>query len=52
MDRLIELTSKAVSFLFVYILPPTFMLPKSITSIYAYFTTDLGNDALEMPFPM
>lgn len=52
MGRLIELESEAISFVFIYVLPPTFMLPKFILSIYAYFTTDLGNDALEMSFPM
>lgn len=52
MGRLVELSSEAVTFLFVFVLPPTFMLPKFIQSIFAYFMTDLRNDALDMPFPM
>lgn len=52
MGRLIELSSEAIAFVFVFVLPPTFILPKVILSLLAYFTTDLGNDALEMPFPM
>lgn len=52
MGRLIELSTEAIAFVFVVILPPTFILPKSLLSIFAYYTTDLGNDALELPFPM
>lgn len=50
--RIIQMNSKTISFFFVYLLPPIFMLPKFVISVFAYFTTDLGNDALEMPFPM
>lgn len=50
--RIIELMSKAILLVFMYIIPPMFVLPNSILSFYAFFTTDLGNDAFEMPFPM
>lgn len=29
-----------------------FLLPKALFSYFIYFTTDLGNDAFELPLPM
>lgn len=35
----------------IKILYPNILMPTLIASFYAYFTTDLGNDAFQLPFP-
>lgn len=48
----IEKWSKILYFLMVKLTPMSWLLPKVIISLFLYFTTDLGNDALELPSPM
>lgn len=48
----VEFWNKAVYFLFVKLMTPLFMTPVFSISIFVYFTTDLGNDALKIPFPV
>lgn len=47
-EKCIKITVRVVK----YVLIPCFILPKVIISIFAYFMTDLGNDAFDLPFPM
>lgn len=47
-----EKWSKILFFLMVKFTPIAWLSPKVIISFYLYFTTDLGNDALELPSPM
>lgn len=51
-NQLIEKWSKIIYFLAVYILLPALMLPKFAISLVCYFVTDMGSDALELPFPV
>lgn len=48
----IEFWSKIVYVIFVKLMLPIFMLPQFIIGFFNYFTTDLGNDAFEMQFPV
>lgn len=48
----IEYWSQIVYVIFVKLLLPVFMLPQFSIGLFNYFTTDLGNDALEMIFPV
>ena len=50
-DRLVEKISKIIEILIVYVSPPSFVLPNAVYSYFVYFTTDLGPDAFELPFP-
>lgn len=36
----------------VHVLLPALMLPKFTISLIGYFATDMGSDALELPFPV
>lgn len=51
-NRLIEKWSKIIYILAVNVLLPALMLPKFIISLVGYFATDMGSDALELPFPV
>ena len=51
-NRSVEKWSKIIFFVMVKITPIAWLLPKVIISLFLYFTTDLGNDALELPSPM
>lgn len=48
----VEKWSGFIHSLILKILCPAFMLPKFFVSLFVYFTTDTGNDTLELPFPM
>lgn len=47
----IELISRVIYFLMIYVSVPAFILPKYFLCLYFYFSTDLGPDALELPIP-
>lgn len=51
-NRQAEKWSGVAYFLFVKLMFPVFMLGKFMASLTVYIATDLGNDALELPFPM
>lgn len=48
----IEKCSETLYFLVVKVMPACVLLPKCLTCLYNYFTTDLGSEALVLPFPM
>lgn len=48
--RQIEKMCEALNFIIIYISTPCVMLPKCMLSFFAYFTTDLGSGAFELPF--
>lgn len=50
-DR-IEKWSQIVHFVLVNVSIPFLILPKYLVSFYLYYTTDMGNDAFELPLPM
>lgn len=52
MNRLVEKMSKAIHFAVIKLGVPAFILPKAIFSYFIYFTTDIGNEAFVLPFPM
>lgn len=48
-NRKIEKWSRIAYFLLALATPIMWIGPKFISSLFVYFTTDLGNDALELP---
>lgn len=50
-NRQIEKWSKIVYIVVAKVTPILVIMLKVIYSVAVYFTTDLGNDALELPFP-
>lgn len=50
-NRQVELISKIIQFVVLYVSPPVLVLPNAIICLFMYFTTDLGNDAFNLPFP-
>lgn len=50
-----QLVEKLTEILFLFITRvsvPGFVLPKVFASFFVYFTTDVGNDAFDLPLPM
>lgn len=50
--RQIEMLTEIIFFVIVKVTPICLVLLKCVTTVYVYFTTDLENDALELPLPM
>lgn len=50
-DR-VEKWSRFIHFVMLKVSIPCFVLPKYIVCFYLYFTTDMGNDAFELPLPI
>lgn len=50
--RKVEKWSEIIFLWMVKITPIAWLSPKVIISFFLYLTTDLGNDALELPSPM
>lgn len=46
-----EKWNKIVYFMFMKIFAPSILVPLLIHVFYDYFTTDLGNDAFQLPSP-
>lgn len=46
----IEKLCEGLNFIIIYISTPCVMFPKCLISFFAYFTTDLGSEAFELPF--
>ena len=51
-NQLADTITEIIQFGMVYVTVPAVVLPKAIICFYTYFTTDLGNDAFEMSFPL
>lgn len=51
-NRLVEKSTKNGFFILKYVIAPIFVLPKAIVCFSIYFTTDLGNNAFELPVPI
>lgn len=51
-NRQIENLTEIIFFVIVRVTPICLVLLKCITSLFVYFTTDLKNNALELPLPM
>lgn len=51
-NQQIETWSEIIYFIISQISPQCIGLPVFIASLYAYFTTDLQNEALEWPYAM
>ena len=51
-DKLVEKLNAIMYFLITRVSAPSFVLPKFFASYFVYFTTDMGNDAFELPLPM
>ena len=51
-NKQMEIWSKIVYFFNAKCVPILYMLPRPILSFFIYFTTDLGNDAFELTFPI
>lgn len=50
-NRQVEKWCEIGYFVTVILSPLSFILPKFTVSVFAYFTTDLGNEALVLPLP-
>lgn len=50
-NHLVEKYSEIGVFAMKNVIAPSFVLPKAIYSFFVYFTSDLGNDALNLPLP-
>lgn len=48
-NQIVEKCSEIGAFAMIYVVIPCFILPKAIYSFFIYFTTDLGNDAFDLP---
>lgn len=51
-NELVEKLCKILYIVMVYISVPIILLPKTVISLYTYYTTDIEGDAFQMPFPM
>lgn len=51
-NRKVEKWSEFIFLVMVKVTPIAWLLPKVIISLFLYLTTDLGNNALELPSPM
>lgn len=51
-NELIEKCSRIGLIVFGYILGPCMISPKVFVSFFVYFTSDLGNNAFDLPLPM
>lgn len=51
-NEFVEKWTKIGIFVMEYVLCPCVLFPKIIFSFYMYFTTDLSNDAFDLPFPV
>lgn len=51
-NRQVEKWSKFIFLGIAEVTPICLVWPKFVVSLITYLTTDLGNDALELPFPM
>lgn len=51
-NELVEILSKIIYFLVVYVCVPVFVLPKAALCIFMYLTSDSGSDVLELPLPI
>lgn len=51
-NRQVEKWSKFIILGIAKVTPFFLVWPKFVVSLVTYFTTDLGSDALELPFPM
>lgn len=51
-NQQIEKWSEIIYLIVAKMTPIAFILPKFIVSIFIYFTTNLENDAFELPLPM
>lgn len=50
-NRQIEKWTKIVYFIIAQVTPVCQIIPKFMQSLVVYVATDLGNDALELPYP-
>lgn len=48
----VEKWSRFIHIVLLYVTVPSFVLPKYVVSFYLFYTTDLGNDAFELPLPV
>lgn len=51
-NQRVEKYSRIGAFVTVCVIVPSFMLPKAIVSFFMYFTSDVGNDAFNLPVPI
>lgn len=51
-NRLVEKCSRIIILVVTKITPLCWLAPQTIASFVTYFTTDLGNDAFELPVTM
>lgn len=49
---LIEKLNRFIHFVMVNLTLPCLLFPKYTVCYYTYFTTDIGNDAFELPLPV
>lgn len=52
MNEFVETYSKIGMSVLKYVVVPSVIFPKVFISFFIYFTTDVGNDALDLPLPM
>lgn len=51
-DELVEKVGDILYIVVVQVTPLIWVAPKCFGSLFFYFTTDLGNDALELSLPL
>lgn len=51
-NELVEKYSETVKFFLIHVAVPCLICPKLIISVFIYFTTDVGNDAFDLPLRM
>lgn len=51
-NQLVEKLCEILHFVVVFITAPTVVLPKTVISLFTYYTTDIKDDAFDLPFPM